>query len=280
MTPLDEYLAGRIPPGVAIMRLVLAGAAPGAVLKMLADAASHDARLCELSALAHAQKEGLDRLAHMVRSGASHGCSADPAAAIDASRAMFDRLVRISPEGSVAAYSLGDADLLAEATAELCAWLRQQGLLRHRPRILDLGCGIGRLTAALADEASAILGIDASANMIAEAQARHPRLCFRVTSGRDLGGVPDGGFDLVLAVDVFPYLVLGGLSLAEAMLREAYRVLRPRADLLILNFTYRDAQADRRDLPGLADAAGFDVLHNGERAFASWDGLVFWLRRR
>jgi len=89
----------------------------------------------------------------------------------------------------------------------------------------------------------------------------------------------DGSFDLVLATDVFPYLVQGGLDFASRMLREAARVLRPAGDLLILNFSYRSAEADRGDLPALASAAGLDLLRNGSAEFALWDGRVFWLRR-
>ncbi len=80
-----------------------------------------------------------------MQAGAVHGGEADPATAIAASRAMFDRLVAISPEASVAAYTLGDAGLLRAATDELVRWLERQDLLSGRPVVLDPGCGIGRV---------------------------------------------------------------------------------------------------------------------------------------
>lgn len=282
MTVLQEFLAGRISAPVALMRLLLDGASAEAVTADLAAATTADGRLAPLLSLARDRQAGLRTLERMVRAGAQHAEHADATAAIAASRAMFDRLVRISPEASVAAYSLGDPALLQAATAELVAWLRVQGLLAGRPRILDLGCGIGRLAAALAGEAEAVTGLDVSPAMIELARARCaglPGLRFETCSGQDLAGVPDAACDLVLAVDVFPYLVQGGLGLAARMVAEAARVLRPDGELLILNFSYRGTEEDRRDLPGIAGAAGLALIRNGTREFSLWDGLVFRLRR-
>jgi trans-aconitate methyltransferase len=47
-------------------------------------------------------------------------------------------------------------------------------------RILDLGCGTGALTQQIADAGAMVVGIDASAAMIAQAQKSYPRLDFRV----------------------------------------------------------------------------------------------------
>lgn len=279
MTPVEEYLAGRISAPVALMRLLLEGKPAATVTARLAAAAEAEPALAPLLALARAEQDGLLTIERMLRAGAMHAEQSDAATAIAESRAMFDRLVRISPEASVAAYSLGDPSLLASATAELVEWLRAQGLLAGRPDILDLGCGIGRLAAALAAEAGSVLGLDISPAMVAEARARHPGLRFETCSGSDLAGLADAGYDLVLAVDVFPYLVQGGLGLAGRMVAEAGRVLRPGGSLVILNFSYRGAEADRHDLPSIAAAGGFAVLRNGTREFVLWDGSIFWLRR-
>lgn len=282
MTTLDEYLSGVISAPVALMRLILAGESPESVTARLAAAAEADRRAAPLLALARERADGLGALARMVTVGAGHAPHAHADAAVTASRAMFDRLAGISPEGSVAAYSLGDPALLAAATAELVTWLRSQGLLARRPAVLDLGCGIGRLAEALLPDIASLIGVDVSPVMIDEARRRCaglPRCRFETCSGHDLAGMADGSFDLVLATDVFPYLVQGGLDFAFRMLREAARVLRPAGDLLILNFSYRSAEADRGDLPALASAAGLDLLRNGSAEFALWDGRVFWLRR-
>ena len=47
-------------------------------------------------------------------------------------------------------------------------------------RILDLGCGAGQLTAAIARTGALALGIDASPEMIAQARANFPALDFRI----------------------------------------------------------------------------------------------------
>ena len=151
---LEAYLSGATSAPVALMRLLRPGTSPAAVTAALEwqaaaapDAAAGEGR--RLVDLVRQHRDGLGLLERMVQAGAAHSGEADPAAAIAASRAMFDRLVAISPEASVAAYTLGDAGLLRMATNELVGWLERQDLLSGWPVVLDLGCGIGRLAAAL-----------------------------------------------------------------------------------------------------------------------------------
>jgi SAM-dependent methyltransferase len=280
---LADHLAGTISAPVALMRLLLTGVPAGALLAALAELPPEAARrLAGLLALARGHAGGLAVLERMVRAGAEHGPAASAEAGIAASRAMFDRLVGISPEASVAAYSLGDPALLDQATREILDWLRGLGLLRGRPEVLDLGCGIGRMAAALAPEAGGVLGLDLSPRMVEAARQRCAGLAgleFRTCTGQDLAPLGAAGFDLVLAVDVFPYLAQAGLALAERHIREAARVLRPGGSLVILNFSYRGLETDRADLTRLAAQAGFDLLRNGTRELRLWDAAAFWLRR-
>lgn len=272
---LEDFAAGRISAPVVLMRLALAGLPVDAIILALKE----DERLEAVLALAQQQVDGLRRLEAMVWSGARH----DPEATVEASRAMFDRLIRISPEASVAAYSLGDPALLDAATAEVVGWLRSLGLLAGRPCILDLGCGIGRMTRALAPHASSILGLDVSAGMIEEARCRCedlPCVEFALTSGHGLDDLPAAAFDLLLAVDVFPYLVQAGRGLVERHVADAGRLLVPGGSLVILNFSYRGVGQDRTDLRAMAERHGFALLRCGTREFTLWDGLAFWLRRR
>ena len=77
-------------------------------------------------------------------------------------------------------------------------------LLRHVPghtrRALDVGCGDGSLTRALAARGIATVGIDASPRMIALARARagaSPLLEYRIGDATT-DTLPPGAFDLVV----------------------------------------------------------------------------------
>lgn len=52
-------------------------------------------------------------------------------------------------------------------------------------RILDLGCGTGKLTQAIAQSGAQVIGIDSSAQMIQQAQKTYPSLFFQIEDGHD-----------------------------------------------------------------------------------------------
>jgi len=197
--------------------------------------------------------------------------------------ALFDHAVAQAPEASVAACSFGDPALLDMATAELVRWLEREALIAPGAEVLDLGCRIGRVTAALAPRCASVLGLDISLGMVEEARRRHaglPNLRFAVTSGTDLAGLPESALDLVLAVDSFPYLFQAGREVAERHVADAARLLRRGGALAILNLSYRaDAEADRTDAQRWAARHGFALVHCGDRPFTLRDGRAFVLRR-
>jgi SAM-dependent methyltransferase len=279
---IRAILEEEAPPAILLMRLMLAGLGTGAVMEALRALAAEDPRRAGLLALADSSREGLARLERMVASGADHLPAASAAEGVAAAREMFDRLVALSPEASVAAYSLGDPVRLQAATDEVVAWLRGQGLLDPPSRILDLGCGIGRFCSALAPLARHVVGIEVSAGMARTARTRlsdMPNASVLVGSGHNLAAFRDGAFDLILAVDVFPYLVQASTELAAGHLREAARLLSPDGRLVILNYSYRGFEADRRDLPVQARSAGLQLSLSEKRAFLQWDGAAFMLQR-
>jgi trans-aconitate 2-methyltransferase len=79
-------------------------------------------------------------------------------------------------------------------------------LLRPQPgqRVLDLGCGTGHLTAQLAAAGAEVLGIDRSAEMIAQARRNHPQLRFQVADARDFSF--PAPFDAVLSNAVLHWI--------------------------------------------------------------------------
>jgi SAM-dependent methyltransferase len=198
-------------------------------------------------------------------------------------RCLFDRLVELNAEASVALYSLGEPGWLASATREVVALLEELGVLGRKRDALDVGCGIGRFERALADRVATITGTDISPQMLKAARQRCAGLAnvrFIETSGRDLAPLAAGSFDAVLAIDVMPYLYRAGLPLVAIQFKEVARVLRAGGDFVILNLSYRgDLELDQRDASDLADSAGLHVLRNGTMDLRLWDGVTFHLRK-
>jgi trans-aconitate methyltransferase len=64
-------------------------------------------------------------------------------------------------------------------------------------RILDLGCGTGHLTAKIAERGADVVGLDASASMIAQARQNYPRLRFQLADARNF--TFDEPFDAVFS---------------------------------------------------------------------------------
>ena len=282
MSPVERCLAGLISPQIAVTHMLLDGDDGAAIRAKVRDARPTPAsvRWEELNALLAGRDATLDGLAAEIRAmGSDHtalaGEAADPVARV---AAFFDRAALHSPEAGVALYSLGDADLLAAATAEIGDWLTAQGLLRDGVDVLDLGCGIGRLAPLLA-RARSVLGLDVSANMITEARRRValPNVTFAQASGHDLDALEPDSLDLILAVDSFPYIVAAGPDVLRRHLDGAARALRPGGAMVVLNFSYRsDPAADAADA---RSARGLVLDIAGETPFRIWDGVAFvWHR--
>ncbi len=290
-------LDGALAPEVAVSLLLLggddAGGVPGArgASRLAAAAAAavgrarrrprgdpdpaRRRRLDLLAGLLSAVTPGAARVAALAR-GPLDG---DP----DAVRRLFDAAVAQSEEASVALYSLGDPRLLARATEEVVRWMEAERLVAPGRRLLEVGCGIGRFEARLAPHAALAVGVDVSPGMLAAARRRAghlPAAGFVQTAGRDLAMFADGAFDLVFAVDAFPYVVAGGPALADATLAEMRRAVRPGGDVLVINWSYRgDLDLDRADARSMAARHGLELLESGAQPFAHWDGAVFRFRR-
>ena len=87
---------------------------------------------------------------------------------------------------------------------------------------LELGCGIGALTADLAPRCASLLALDAAPTAVAAARARLARWPHaRVTVATIPGELPDGEFDLVVASEVLYYLPPAALEVVIAWLPAA-----------------------------------------------------------
>lgn len=271
--------AGEISPEIALSRLLLMGTAPDpAELARLATSGP----LERLAGLAETHRDQLEPLSAFARAGLDPGDDTMAGTA-----ALFDRFAAQAPEAGVAFYSFGDPAALARATEELVAVIRGWAAPAGR-RVVDLGCGIGRVSLALAAEALTVTGIDVSAGMVAAARSRSKgagaggaRTTFVQGDGLGLPMIADDACDLLLAVDSWPFVVRGGPDATDTLVAEIARVLAPGGDFLVFNWSYRgDPALDDADVRALAAAHGFDVVRVGERPFAIWDGVGFHLRRR
>ena len=279
---LAARLRGAIPANVALMQLLMEAPSRAAAEEALALVPILDpalATVVEVTARLLLAHPDAWRVVHGVTDSVDHLASGGTAdAALDHWRQAFDHLADTSPEAGVALYALGDPGLLDAATSEVIDALQAWGLLAPHSDVFDLGCGIGRFATALAPRVRSVLGSDLSDRMVAEARRRNrqPNVRFLQGSGHDLAGVATRGFDLVLAADVFPYLVEAGL--ADRHIGEIARVLRPGGAAVILNYSYRgDPERDLNELTASAEARGFAVTAPRASGFRLWDAAVYRL---
>jgi ubiquinone/menaquinone biosynthesis C-methylase UbiE len=125
-----------------------------------------------------------------------------------------------------------DADeFFATGTAEADAFMQlveRLGHPRERGRALDFGCGLGRMTRALAAHFEECVGVDISPKMVGGAETANAGVTgvsFVVNRANDLGQFPDASFDLVYSVIVLQHVP--DRAAIESYIRDFCRVLRP-----------------------------------------------------
>ena len=99
---------------------------------------------------------------------------------------------------------------------------------RPTDRVLDMGCGWGTISYALAPKVREVVGLDFSERAIAGCKARTDlhgldNVVFEVGDARD-SGLDAASFDVVVAADLFEHLYPED---SVAVAAEAFRVLRP-----------------------------------------------------
>lgn len=142
----------------------------------------------------------------------------------------FDRIA-----DAIAAHPRPDFGTLAERFL-----LRQ--VPAHAKRAVDVGCGDGSLTRALAGRGITTLGIDASPRMIALSRALaddHPLLDYRVADVLT-DDLPSAAFDLVVSVSMVHHAPL------ESVVPRLIAAVAPGGTLLIQDVTTR---VGLRELP-------------------------------
>ncbi len=157
------------------------------------------------------------------------------------------RFSRLEAEGR---YLHGEADLVA-------------GLLGDPPaRVLDAGCGTGRVAIELARSGYDTVGIDAEPSMLDAARAKAPDLEW-ILGDLSNAALPEGHFDLVVAAgNVMIFLELGTEA---AVVSNLARTVVP-GGLVVAGFQIgRQLTLERYD--ALSVSAGLELADR----FATWE---------
>jgi len=115
-------------------------------------------------------------------------------------------------------------DILTDMT-NIC-----QGKDPKTMRVLEIGCGAGRLTRALSNIFGEVHAVDVSGEMIARASAAladRPHVRLYHNNGCDLSVVPNVEFDFAYSAIVFQHIP--SREIIENYVREVARLLRPGA---------------------------------------------------
>lgn len=147
-------------------------------------------------------------------------------------RSFWNRAAEENPHWYVSSYGRYDADRnLDEFWASgSTIWSDIKRVIGYTPEssdtVVEIGCGVGRLTRVIAPEVGRVMALDISEKMLAIArQANLPNVDFRVAQGFALPGIPDRSVNLSLGYCVFQHLP--SLTALKSYLSEMHRVTKP-----------------------------------------------------
>jgi ubiquinone/menaquinone biosynthesis C-methylase UbiE len=105
-----------------------------------------------------------------------------------------------------------------------------QGKDPKQMRVIEIGCGAGRITRALANLFGEVHAVDVSGEMVArakEALSDKPNAFVYQNNGKDLAVLPGGSFDFAFSTIVFQHIP--SRDVIYSYVREVHRLLRPGA---------------------------------------------------
>ncbi len=127
-------------------------------------------------------------------------------------------------------YAAPDAERFWAAGRRDLDYLLELAGVRLEPqdRVVEVGCGVGRLTRVLAERAREVRAVDISAEMLDRARELNPELTgvtWMLGDGRSLAGIPDGWAQACVSHVVFQHIPDPAITLGYVS--EIGRVLRP-----------------------------------------------------
>ncbi len=161
-----------------------------------------------------------------------------------------------------------------------------QGMDPKQMRVLEIGCGAGRVTRALAELFGEVHSVDVSGEMVGQARkalADYPNAHVYQNNGMDLRVIPaELSFDFAFSCIVFQHI--SSLEVIESYVREAARLLKPGR---LFKFQVQGGATSERapddtwlglpfsdeDAVALAERCGFEPRHRhgaGEQYFWLW----------
>ena len=149
---------------------------------------------------------------------------------LDRSRAFWNAKAAENPYWYVSSYGPYDERDLAEFwEAGRRIWRDLHDAIGHTPRhtdvVVEVGCGVGRLTRAIAGDVAHVHAFDISEGMLTVARrAGPPNATFHRSDRDSLAGVPSSAADLAIAYCVFQHLP--SLAVLQRYVSEMSRVVK------------------------------------------------------
>jgi ubiquinone/menaquinone biosynthesis C-methylase UbiE len=152
-------------------------------------------------------------------------------------------------------------------------------------RVLEIGCGAGRVTRALAKMFGAVHAVDVSGEMVRKAReglTHYPNVFLYQNNGKDLSVVPELEFDFAFSTIVFQHIP--SRDVIESYVREVHRLLRPgrlfkfqvQGDSSVTvdpDDTWLGVPFSVEQAAAMADRCGFELRYHygaGEQYFMLW----------
>ena len=148
--------------------------------------------------------------------------------------------------------------------------------VQFKGRILDVGCGVGRMSFEFAKTATQVIGVDISEGMIRKAKVYARKFNiknveFHVTDGLGYTMVENSSTDLIYCVRVMQHVP--SLNVIQSNLQECSRVLKPGGWLIFMtqdnfdpdgkNPTYDGVRCGRREITKAVQNLPLSIVRYG-----------------